>query len=105
MITNQQEFDAVALRLLDALGCRVPHDSQEEYREYIEVGEEALFIDSLANELEVNQVVLSPHERDEMRDLLGYYEMDPNNEFHARVFGRIVHRDRVVAALNVVGEP
>lgn len=104
MIAGMREFEQVAAGLLDALRGRLGDETQEDLREFIDGGEEMLFVDWLAAALTLRRIPIVRTERDAVRDLLDFFEVDMDDEHYGRVFSFISDRDGTLAALNVVGE-
>ena len=92
-------FDDAGFTLLDRLDRRSTPSSRELTREFLEVGEWALFVDELAAELFRDQVPIDATERDLLRGLLYAFARVESDE---KDYPMIWRRDEVLAALNVV---
>lgn len=104
MLASMREFEEAAYFLLDALRCRLDHETLEQVREFIDVGEEMLSVDWLAAALTEDQVPITPTERDTVGDLIAFFQDVVKTRDYPRVCSFVFDRDGTLAGLNVVGE-
>lgn len=99
---NVEQFYGTGSSLLDRLDQRLTPTTRELTREFLEVGEWALFVDELAAELTQDHTLIDVVERDLLHELLYTFEREESDATHYKM---IWNRDQVMAALNVVSAP
>lgn len=92
-------FEAAATALLDSLGDRLSPQTQESVRTMLWGGEEGIVADELASVLVTQRTPIDTAERDLLRELLYFFELE---ETDARHYPSLWNRDQVMATLNVV---
>jgi hypothetical protein len=93
-------FRKAATALLDSLGERLTAHDQDWFRGYLWAGEEGLLADELATALNVDRTPIASAERELLRELLWSFDLD---DMDPEYYPSLCERDRVVAALNIVG--
>lgn len=88
----------VSTRLLDSLGDRIA-DRQETFRSLFWAGEEDVGVDMLVGELVARNIVVTPQERDMVRELLYHFDIEQLDE---QYYPDLVRRDEMLSRLKVV---